>query len=56
MAQSLVDGTSYTGPSPAEAGGDPGSDPLTGRPELWTDSSCKEQRQWLKYLHMAACG
>lgn len=50
--QSLADGTSYTGQSPAEAGGDPGSDPLTGRLELWTGSSCKKQRQWLECLHM----
>lgn len=50
--QSLADGTSYTGQSPAEAGCDPGSDPLTGRLELWTGSSCKKQRQWLQCLHM----
>lgn len=32
--QSLAGGTSYTGQSPAVAGGDPGSDPLTGHREL----------------------
>lgn len=45
--QSLVDGTSYTGQSPAAAAGDPGSDLLTGRLKLWIGSSCKKQRQWL---------
>lgn len=33
-AQNLADGTSYTGQFPAEAGGDPVSDPLIGRREL----------------------
>lgn len=32
--QSLADGTSYTGQSPGEAAGVPGSDPLTGHQEL----------------------
>lgn len=51
--QSLADGTSYTGPSPAEAGGDPVSDPLIGRRELWTGSSCRKQRRWLECLQMS---
>lgn len=45
-AQSLVGETSCKRRSPVEAAGDHQSDPLTGRRELWTDSSCRGQRWW----------